>query len=172
VRTPQDGEAWQERRKPSEHPLWSEGANELRTLPRQSLISDEGTREAKLAVGQQDQPGPAIGLFWMADAGQGPIECLLEEAEGVFNGLITNDKFCMSRHISLRLTWSRFPLRLRFPARASGTYLPGESAHVGAHRGGSHETAMAHTSPGAPPAGWATTVGPGLPTPAGLDDAE
>jgi hypothetical protein len=37
-------------------------------------------------------------------------------ALAAFNGLITNDKFCLSRHISLRLTWSRAPLCL--PAQA------------------------------------------------------
>jgi hypothetical protein len=91
-------------------------------------------------------------------------------ALATFNGLITNDKFCLTRHISLRLTWSRSPLRIA--TQASATYLPGENAHVRAHRGGGHETAMAYPSPGAAPVGRATTVGPRLPTPAGLDDAE
>jgi hypothetical protein len=96
----------------------------------------------------------------------------LEILEGRFNGLITNDKFCLSRHVRLKLTWSRYPLRLRLCARASGAYLPGESAHVGTHRGGSYETTMAHPSPDTPPVGRATTLGPRLPTPFGVDDAK
>ena len=36
-----------------------------------------------------------------------------EKTESRFNGLITNDKFCLSRHHRLQLSWSRCPLRLR-----------------------------------------------------------
>ena len=35
------------------------------------------------------------------------------KAEGHLNGIITNDKFCMSRMAELQLSWWRRPLRLR-----------------------------------------------------------
>jgi hypothetical protein len=38
---------------------------------------------------------------------------LLGVAEGELNGIITNDKFCLSRQGELQLTWWRRPLRLR-----------------------------------------------------------
>ncbi len=34
-------------------------------------------------------------------------------AEDKLNGLITNDKFCLSRWVALKLSWWRRPLRLR-----------------------------------------------------------
>jgi hypothetical protein len=86
------------------------------------------------------------------------------------NGLITNDKFCLTRHINLRLTWSRSPLP-PLP-QASRIYLPVESTQADAQWGGGHETAMARPAPGGPPAGRATTLGSRLPTPAGVDDVE
>jgi hypothetical protein len=36
-----------------------------------------------------------------------------EIAKHFFNGLITNDKFCLTRRGQLQLTWWRRPLRLR-----------------------------------------------------------
>jgi len=38
---------------------------------------------------------------------------VFEIAEHFFNGLITNDKFCLTRRCQLELTWWRRPLRLR-----------------------------------------------------------
>jgi hypothetical protein len=38
---------------------------------------------------------------------------LLGVAEVELNGLITNDKFCLTRRGQLKLTWWRRPLRLR-----------------------------------------------------------
>ena len=43
-----------------------------------------------------------------------------EVGEHGFNGLITNDKFCLSRTGRLALTWSRRPLRLRDQAPVKG----------------------------------------------------
>lgn len=79
----QDGEAYQEGRKRTLDPLRGEFAGRLGTLPGKWSVADEGTREAQLRVGEQDQPGPAVGLFRIADAGQGSIERLLEGTGGM-----------------------------------------------------------------------------------------
>jgi hypothetical protein len=110
-----------------------------------------------------------VHIGWRDVEGEGQAQGIHQQmAFAPFNGLITNDKFCLTRHVRLRLRWSRAPLRL--PTQARMTYLSGESAQVHAHRGGGHETAMVHPSPGNPLSGRATTVGSRLPTPAGVDD--
>jgi hypothetical protein len=38
---------------------------------------------------------------------------LLGIAEDGFNGLLTSDKFCWTRHVQLKLTWWRRALRQR-----------------------------------------------------------
>jgi hypothetical protein len=50
-------------------------------------------------------------LFNVHKIFQAPI--LLGVAEVELNGLITNDKFCLTRRGQLKLTWWRRPLRLR-----------------------------------------------------------
>jgi hypothetical protein len=57
-----------------------------------------------------EQPRPRFNLF---DASFGEAEIPLGVAESLFNGLITNDKFCLTRWRELNLTWRRRPLRLR-----------------------------------------------------------
>ena len=63
-------------------------------------------------------------------------------AEGLFNGLITNDKFCMTRTGQLRLSHWRRPLRLR----ASDTEQKVYSASEKSECGGSHETPVENLS--------------------------
>ena len=83
-------------------------------------------------------PASDIGLHYReADAGEvecrhgqhqkQPLQCLgrLQFArldlkatrfviqKGLFNGMITNDKFCCTRRSTLHLSWWRRPLRLR-----------------------------------------------------------
>jgi hypothetical protein len=43
----------------------------------------------------------------------GEKQALFAEAEKVLNGMITNDKFCLTRWGALELSWWRRPLRLR-----------------------------------------------------------
>jgi hypothetical protein len=52
-------------------------------------------------------------LLGAAQAGPGQAKGLLEEPEGVLDGLITSDKFCWTRYGQLHLAWWRRPLRLR-----------------------------------------------------------
>ena len=80
------------------------------------------------------------------------------------NGLITNDKFCMSRAVRLKLTWSRRPLRLRRPSTGESTYPLNENNRCG----GADETPMANSSKSAAETGRATPMGPSLPTPSAM----
>jgi hypothetical protein len=82
------------------------------------------------------------------------------------NGLLTNDKYCMSRFHHLTLRWSGRPLRLRHAAPAAAPYPPGESTH----QGGAHETLLAHPPAGAAGPGRRCPLGPRLSAPAELDD--
>jgi hypothetical protein len=84
-----------------------------------------------------------------------------------FNGLITNDKFCLSRTGHLTLTWSRRPVRLREPSTGDPLYL----SDTEAHRGGAHETPVEDSPRVAGHAGRAAPLGPGLPTPSAMDHA-
>jgi len=75
------------------------------------------------------------------------------------NGMITNDKFCLSRFAQLALSWSRIGLyeRRRHAPIISG-YSPDDSIHLG----GTGETHMAHSSTDQSANGWSTTLGSGL----------
>src|SRR5262245_31132583 len=92
----------------------------------------------------------------MAHSRQGPIERLFDETEGMFDGLFTNDKFCLSRFGQLSLTWWRYPLRLR---RRHGDLQTASLGEV-VHQGGSDETAMAHSPADVHPSRRAATLGP------------
>src|SRR3954463_11991626 len=75
----------QELRKRLAHAGGCEGATgrTLGALPGEMPVLDGAAGQAELGVGQQDQPGPAIGLLGVADAGRGPVERLLAEAVGM-----------------------------------------------------------------------------------------
>src|SRR5215470_17312245 len=57
----------------------------------------------------------------------------------LFNGLITNDKFCLTRQSQIKLQWSRKPYRFR-PRKSA--YALDEPSHQGAY----HEAPVADTS--------------------------
>jgi len=63
-------------------------------------------------------------------------------SEGLFNGLITNDKFCMARTGRLQLNHWRRPLQLRTPDTEQMVY----SASENSDSGGNHETPMENPS--------------------------
>jgi hypothetical protein len=58
------------------------------------------------------------------------------------NGLITNDKFCMTRTGQLRLNHWRRPLRLRTSTTEKKMYSASEKSECG----GSHETTVENSS--------------------------
>ena len=54
-------------------------------LPWKTEVGDEATGEAKLGVGADDEPRPAIGLVRRADRGRGPTESSLLEPKSVLD---------------------------------------------------------------------------------------
>lgn len=66
------------------------------------------------------------------------------QADTGFNGLITNDKFCMVRTVQLQLNHWRRPLRMRTPDTKQMVYSASEKSDFG----GSHETKMEDPSGG------------------------
>jgi hypothetical protein len=83
-------------------------------------------------------------------------------ADGL-DGLIANDKFCLSRFGHLRLSWPRFPLRV---PQAEPDVCPSPENMLAA---GGNDAGMAGSSGAAAPTGWATMLGPGLPAAPDLD---
>src|SRR4051794_9423812 len=79
------------------------------------------------------------------------------------DGLITNDKFCLSRFGRLRLSWWRLPLRLRGLVQANGPSLQTMSA------AGGNDAAVAGAPRAPSPSGRAAPVGSGLSANPGLD---
>ena len=65
-------------------PAGREAVGWPRPLPRQPAVVDDPTREAELGVGDDHQPGPAVGLLGVTDPGRRPVEHLFAEAERVF----------------------------------------------------------------------------------------
>lgn len=120
------------------------------------------------ARAQVDHPqvGPARRQHQAGDAGRVAQMALVQLKSPAFlvrkesfNGLITNDKFCLSRARRLPLAWSRRPLRLRCQEAGTLAYPPDEHAH----RGGIDETSMENSPSLETSAGWAAALGPGLP---------
>ena len=104
--------------------------------------------------GGDDHHGPVVDRPLLVAGGQSAP--LFEPVDAPFDGLFTNDKFCLSRFGQLSLTWWRYPLRLR------GGHSDPQTASLGevTHWGGSHETAVAHSPAGVRPPRRAATLGP------------
>jgi len=83
---------------------------------------------------------------------------------GDFNGLITNDKFCLSRPGRLMLSWSRRPRRPR-QSDAQADYPPNDIAHCG----GPHETTLARAPAFDSEPRRTTSLGSGLPIPSAME---
>jgi hypothetical protein len=75
------------------------------------------------------------------------------------NGLITNDKFCLSRSAHLKLSWSRYEIYLRRKAGGVANYLREERVY----HGGENETPMAGSPPDSPIYRRSTTLGSSIP---------
>jgi hypothetical protein len=106
---------------------------------KRAALRQRSKRQPAQGDGQGQQQ--ARQTLWRADADVLEAEAGLAIFEAFLDGLFTNDKFCLSRFGQLSLTWWRYPLRLRGRHSDAQTAFPGEVAH----RGGSHETAMAHS---------------------------
>src|SRR5215471_12911825 len=81
------------------------------------------------------------------------------------NGLVTNDKFCMSRQSQITLHWSRKPYHSH-PRKSA--YAPAEIAQ----QGGYHETPLADTASVSGDSRRHASVGPSLSTSPAMEPAE
>jgi hypothetical protein len=81
-----------------------------------------------------------------------------QPGERALNGIITNDKFCLSRPGRLQLSWPR--ARRPVPA-PTPRYPPDEIPH----RGGEYETPLARPAHPHPGSQCRAALGPGLPAP-------
>ena len=92
----------------------------------------------------------------------------LQIAKELFDGLITNDKFCFSRWDTLRLSWWRRPMRLRGAESQRCDTLLDEDIHPG----GTHEAGVADSQGSSAVCRRSAPLGPGLPVPSemGNDD--
>jgi hypothetical protein len=88
----------------------------------------------------------------------GEVEQALQIPEGFFNGLITNDKFCIVRIGQLRLNHWRRPIRLRTPATKKGVSSTPESSECG----GCHETSLEDSTGSEGVSGWTEPMGSSL----------
>ena len=115
-------------------------------LERVDLVGGDGRDDVNEGVDDGSMPGQIKGreLFDMADDG--------------LNGLITNDKFCLSRPGRLSLSWWRYPLRLRDPAPKGADPVP----DLEGDRGGGHEAPLAGSPSDAAGFGRSPAVGSGL----------
>jgi hypothetical protein len=82
--------------------------------------------------------------------------------EAALDGLLTNDKFCLTRTAMLPLSWSRQPLRLRTVSLQNRGSV---------HAGGTDEahTHLEHPTPDNPAQRRADPLGSGLSAPAAVD---
>jgi len=85
----------------------------------------------------------------------------------LFNGLITNDKFCLIRVIRQKLHYARRQRGLPCRVTDSCEYPRDEG-----HRGGANEATVESSSSVSTDQGCAATVGSSLPTSAGMDSTE
>jgi len=108
---------------------------------------------------QREHPGPC---FKATDTGLGKTEQPLGITKDFLDGLITNDKFCFTRHCQLKLNWWRRPLRLRHSALLNNSLV---------HSGGNCEaaaTAVEHSTPDSRAHRRRTSPRSGLPTPSAM----
>jgi hypothetical protein len=89
---------------------------------------------------------------------------LLDESMVLFNGLITNDKFCLSRISRQKLRYARRP-------RVSACIVDGGCEHLRdeRHRGGANEAAVETSASVSTDHGCEAAVGSGLPASPGVE---
>ena len=92
---------------------------------------------------------------------------LLHRAMVLLNGLITNDKFCLSRVSRQKLRYARRPRTLPCQAVDSYAYPRDEE-----HRGGTNEATLESPSSVSADHECRAAVGPGLPTSPGMDSTD
>src|SRR5450759_5389019 len=78
-------QCWAESAKPSPDAGGGESAGFVSSFPWEAEVVNEVACEAELGVGGEDEPGPAVGLFAVAQRWGGPAQGVLEEPEGVLD---------------------------------------------------------------------------------------
>src|SRR5881398_1827222 len=86
----------------------------------------QGGGHGEEGVGEQADRGPAVPGLPADDLPGVQAGGLLAELVVLFDGLITNGKFCCVRQVQLSLTWWHRPLRLRGSALQGDVVLAGE----------------------------------------------
>ena len=81
--------------------------------PRHDVASDDWGGQQELPVGEHDDIDPALSAGQQSDPSCVETQVLFDKSEKVFNGLITNDKFCITREVRLKLSWWRRALKQR-----------------------------------------------------------
>ena len=115
--------------------------------------SDAGHQRVPVQAG----PGPALEVA--------EPEFLLQLLVHLLNGLIANDKFCLTRTLRLRLSYSR----------ARGRVLPSAPVQLSSgvpHRGEDYAASAAYLAPPAHGCAYGdrpAALGPGLPAPPAMD---
>src|SRR4030095_4707365 len=89
----------------------------------------------------------------------------IDRQKDLVNGLVTNDKFCLSRQSQIKLRWSRKPYRSR-PRKSA--YAHTETSQ----QGGYHEPPLADTASVSGGGRRHATVGPSLSTSPAMEPAE
>src|ERR1019366_2459739 len=78
-------QCWLKSAKPSPDEGGGESAGFVSSFPWEAEVVNEVACEAELGVGGEDEPGPAVGLFGVAQRWGGPAQGVLEEPEGVLD---------------------------------------------------------------------------------------
>ena len=116
-------------------------------------------RDHQEGVGHHGQGHPAVPGAPAADLVVVQSDQALAGLEALFDGLITNGKFCCTRRLRLGLTWWHRPLRLRRSGLQTDAVLVGEP----------DEPDLDRLPPVQPPPRRRPSLGSGLPAAGALD---
>jgi len=115
---------------------------DVRTQPQRNHGRASANEIERGCSQNQPQTSQSIGITNFAGLQLETSRFIIQEI--FFNGLITNDKFCMTRTRRLLLNWSRRPLRLRIPVTGEKVYSASEESECG----GNHETPVENSPEG------------------------
>ena len=115
----------------------------------------------------QDRDVPIIRADRGISAAEQFIQCCGEPDMSIINGLITNDKFCLTRTGQLQLSWPRARHRLQ---RAVVPQLPDEVTHQGGQHARAAATRLARSAHQRADAHRPAALGPGVSAPSAVGD--
>src|SRR5262245_12145167 len=103
---------------------------------RRSHVAEGGegrTLQTDERVGTHDQLPPALDAGIVGDAVVGPAQIIFGVFEAILNGLVTNDKFCLSRSARLHLSHWHLPVCRRLGPVAQEVYPAHQRVGVGGY---------------------------------------